>query len=262
MNNLSSWQRLRLLLAVHAAEQRSLWVGFALALLATLVLLALFVVMLNERGVAATAQWGFFVTALFVSAPLFMTLELGSWNRSAPATTLLMRPASVRQKWLLTWLVAFGYLLAFGMLFCGVFAVALAFGRPFWASGPAPVPAHLFVPVVSHLTVGDVPLIQQAAWGICYVAWVAWWQSGLTWFARHGAVKTLALSIAVLVGMLMLVQHLEPQHLFDLDWWIEAPQRASLLPYKVWLPAVGFWVGVPVLLVWAGYAALRDKDLP
>lgn len=251
----------------HWAEH---WRGYAwfLALGAVLHLTVVIITALSDRGIAGytiDTQTTVFLPGLFILGTVFAGRYFADMARKESALLLLMRPASVFEKWLLSALiVGIGFPVAFAAAFYLVDLPA------WWSAKQAaaeflrmnPMDAAeaarfmdnhaLFLPVDPEKRLGG--LLEMMAWLWMFQSSAVF---GSLWFRRIPILKTLfAAFLLWLLGILLTAWRGAQPGLF-LDIWTTT---RSLSPLQAWLFPV-LWIAVPLLMVLASYRALKEREV-
>lgn len=269
---------------VQWAERWRGWAGFALAgALLYALLLALAVGNNHSHNALQTSgQAELYAAGLLLSGPVFAGLYFQGLRQPGAALLLLMRPASVFEKWLLaalTLLLAYplAYTLVIGAL-NGLGAAleyqlavahfqSLSEAQRGSLAMPRPQQWALFHPLrmASHPdraglydAVADRLGIALMFAGLCGFAVL-----GSLWFRRAPAIKTVLLGLALFmvtglldaVGDGVQLSRLELAQL--LPGSLQAQQASALQQLVVAL----FWLGTPALLWLAAWRALHEREL-
>ncbi|MDR2187363.1 MAG: hypothetical protein LBE62_04825 [Azonexus sp.] len=252
-------------------EQRRAWGMFALVLAVLLAVVAgLMLAGGSGSGVRTNEQAYIYIMGLLLSGYLFAHQAFGMWRSREATLVYLMRPGSPFEKWLLSALLLLVlYPLLYSAVFAAVYAVASEVGYRMalahWAElsaagnkecAPAPESFAVFFPLRPG---SDLP--GQMAWGLLYAGLMAYAATGLVFFRRHAALRTLVLALGlVLVTALMLVW-LSTERFEYLNWWLEEEIQPAQPPWAAYLFSALLWLGVPILLWAVSYRALRERDL-
>ncbi|MCR6664272.1 MAG: hypothetical protein NVV60_14255 [Luteimonas sp.] len=264
-----SAKRFSRLVAAHWIER---WRGYVWLLGGVGVVHLLAILMATSAGRSPEAYsletqhvmfgFGYALSSVWLASSLFAGL-----SRESFAITLLMRPASMFEKWLLVLLVVcIVHPLAYTLVFqvCGYPAALLAeqasiawmerqqqlmgFG-PHW-----PQWGH-YVPFAGRDDASGVPLFELYLWSaVSSISGLV--VAGVLYFRRRVVLKSVAGTVAIVViclPLLVVAVGAHPNRLFltDFDWITSMPLG--------WI--IVFWAGVPAL-VWLGnLGLLRSREV-
>ena len=256
-------------------EQRRAWGMFALVLAVLLALLA--AILLSDgkgQGVQTGAQVVVYILGMYLAGYLFAHQVFGAWRSREAALVYLMRPASTFEKWLLS---ALTLLVLFPLMYTAVFVlvyaaagevgyhIALAHAQTRGGDARIVDPAAFatFVPLRPHPAVlKAMALHWQAAWGLVFAGLMAYTATGLVYFRRHAALRTLVLAIGLFIATALLLAGMGGNvNEQVLGAWLLPADEQRGLPLGAFVLSWVLWAGVPLLLWAASYRALREKDL-
>lgn len=261
-----SWRRFGLLARAHWAEHLRQYLGHLVVAGILYLVLLLFVLSLSRGDAFVTGgQSAFYFWGLYLTGFVFAGRYFDGMARRESALLALMRPASVREKWLLcVVVVAVLYPLCYTLLFLAISwpaqGVALAL-RAAWLETTS-VNAQdyaLFVPLVRtphHESVLTVP--QQ--WGFFIAAWAlqAVAVTGSLYFRRVALLKTLVLGVVLFVVTVLTGAVSGARHEVLFAWWMG---RAAPGAWALHVLNAALWLVLPALLWWQTYQHLREKEL-
>ena len=261
---------LRLARAQWAEQWRSwAWfLGVGVIVHFVLMLLVLFADTRGHRGLHVGLQTGIFFSGLFITAPLFAGRYFQGMARRESAGVLLMRPASVFEKWLLAALVVLvAYPLAYALAFqvCNLPSALYAGARVAHevANGIAGPPINYlgqpadFGPMLpwqvfeSPAELAHVFLSLATLQGFALL--------GSLYFRTLPFIKTIVAGFLLLLLLILVVVLTQAEADVFLQWWDGRRPRPSggLLP--VLMPLA--WCLVPALLWLAALFALREREV-
>jgi hypothetical protein len=249
------------------AEQWRAYAWF-FALGAVLHLTLVIITALSDQGMVGYTldyQTALFTLGLFALGTIFAGRYFADMARKESALLLLMRPASVFEKWVLAVLiVAVGFPLAFAAAFYVVDLPAWWFAKAaavemLRAENPGAAETArqmeryaLFLPISRETRIGG--LLEMLAW-----LWMcqAFAMFGSLWFRRMPFLKTLFAAFLLWLLGLLLAGWRDAQPALFLDIWTTtrslSPLQSKLFPV--------LWILVPVLMVLATYRALKEREV-
>lgn len=268
-------RRFHRLAVSHASESWRTYAWFlAIGVIVHFVLLLL--LMSGTRGFATQTtegQQGLYFAGLFLTAPIFAGRYFQAMARRESALLLLMRPASIVEKWLLALLVvAVLYPLAYTVAFyvCNLPAWALASDRA------AAALMALKAQATGSLTLEQEMKMLEPGRFRLFLPWDGFGSGrsfagtlllltslqafavlGSLYFRSVAIIKTIVAGFLVmLVSMLVArVMDSSPDQFFSF-WWTE-PSRQPDQP----LLFLSAWLGIPALLWLACLFALKEREV-
>jgi hypothetical protein len=260
-------QRFARLAAATWAENRRAWAWF-LGVVVMLHFVLVLIQLADGSGydtLTVDGQEGTFLFGLYLTAPIFAARYFQGLARPGSALLLLMRPASVFEKWLLAVLVvAVAYPIAFQLAFylCDVPAFFIAdaqFDRfaarivsspnyeiEKWREG-----GRLF------FLFADTPRGDLIETGLTVTAFQAFAMLGALVFRTMPFIKTLVAAFVVLLACVLAAIAFDGDPSPFFSYWTHDVYRSSL--QRLFLPVV--WIAVPMLLWIATFLALREREV-
>ena len=259
-----NWQRFACLAVAHWAEQRRHYLGYLLVLaILYAVLLLLTLGVSSFKAFDAEVQAAFYFSGLFLTGYVFAGRYFDGIAQRESALLILMRPASVLEKWALCVLVVgVLYPLAYSALFLLMSWPVLqlvVFVRPLISEGVVSLDKYfLFVPWWPHGAEHAV-ISLRAQMGL----WIALWAgqafvlAGTLYFRKAGMLKALVVGFAlfVLTALWIVVTGARTESLFV--WW--SLDAEVFTPWLHGLNAL-VWIVVPGLLWGLVYVNLQEKE--
>lgn len=249
------------------AEQGRGWLWF-LAIVLMLHLTVLIIFLGSERGplsLTEDTQGSLYGFGLFVLAPIFAGRYFLEMSRKESALLVLMRPASVFEKWLLAVLVVgIGFPLAFTATF-------YLLDVPAWALSQAAAlesvreqhlaPKEAAALMARYVLFDPIGGREGLSGALQALVWMWMFQAfalfGSLWFRRMPFLKTLASGLVLWLLAILVAAWLGAQPGLLLDIW---DTRRTLSPLQSWLfPLI--WVAVPVLMIAASFFALKEREV-
>ena len=259
------WPRFLALVRVDLAER---WRGYAGFLLIALLIQVLGMALLLSLGSPARpmdldSQMGWYYGYLLVYLAAFACLLYAPMEKQGASLLMLMRPASVLEKWLhamLMLLVLFPLAYTVVYLLVTVPVNAVAAGMEAARLGQNPVGFHVFLPLMS-LQSGQRDMWAGQVFFIWWYLVISGFGSfALVRFRRAAAIKALGLALAVFMLTMLLLAWGHGGGGGQLFEWLQPQERASMDLAGV-LGSLLFWLLAPALCWLAGYFALRERDL-
>lgn len=262
----------------HWQEQRRhylTWLAVT-TVLAVLVLFLWFSGMYADRSTRLTtgAQGALYFSGLLLFGPVLAAQHFGPMRRPEQALLVLMRPATVTEKW---GVAALMYVLLFPLVYTLWFSLlawpasSLSFawdsawqlrhqgshtGTDLWS----PEEYRLFLPWRDWD--GSTPVRVHLAFFLCYVGLAGLATTGSLLFRRAPVLSTLLLAFGVFLGTILLQVFLlrRSDRGWDLvlHWWLE---DGAHMPLGIHLVNAWFWLGIPALLWAAAWRSLKERDL-
>ncbi|MFI8618178.1 hypothetical protein ACIGHN_22005 [Acidovorax sp. NPDC077693] len=261
-----SWHRFTLLARAHWAEHMRQYLGHLLVTGILYCVLLVFSLSVSRGEVFVTGgQSAFYFWGLYLTGFVFAGRYFDGMARRESALLVLMRPASVLEKWLLcVGVVVVGYPVAYTLLFLAISwpaqGVALAM-RAAWAD-PAnldPQNYALFVPLLRQpLREALLSIPQQ--WGLFIAAWALQGAAvtGSLYFRKVAMLKTLVLGVVLFIATVMVSVLSRPRDEVLFAWWRDG---AATLGAETHALNAALWLALPMLLWWQTYQHLREKEL-
>ena len=259
--------RFRRLAAAQWAERRREWAWF-LGVVVALHLVTILIMVSGENGyrsLSLSGQAGLYWAGLMLTAPLFAARYFLPLSRRDAALTILMRPASNLEKFLLALLVATVlYPLVYSAAFyiCDLPAALIAKARAVEAwkhlsmaqrtNQPNWGPGHygLLAPQWSLELVVNVFTVAML-WVV-----MGWTMFGTLYFRSSPMVKTFVAGFVLFLGLMLIFQWTggSPDRLFA--FW---RPRVEMATWQRILAGVA-WIVMPALSWYACYLALRERE--
>jgi ABC-type uncharacterized transport system fused permease/ATPase subunit len=203
-------------------------------------------------------QMAIYMVGFFITAPLFAGRYLEKISSRDSALTVLMRPASIFEKFLLAFLIiAVFYPIAYTVAYqvcnfpASLFAVAAADAAPPY-NYLATQEYGTYMPFVNSKTAtGELPLLM--------IVWTlqAYMLAGTLFFKRFAMLKSFVLGFVILLGIVFIgnVFSADPERLFHV--W--NPKKFMPPGFYVWMVVV--WVAVPVLTWLSAFYFFKEREL-
>ncbi len=270
------WSRFRRLAAAHWAEQRKAYAWFiGVGMILHIVLLIISLSGKNGfMSLSTDGQAAMYFVGMFSLAPIFAGRYFQQMARRQSALLVLMRPASVFEKWLLAVLVVvlaypLAYSVAFYSLNIPAWLVAHAQAQQFFIDEAARI--KLAGPEAGYdlgrLTISSfqlfLPSSRQLTWSGILLNIVA--LSSLQAFAIFGSlyfrsapfIKTLFAAFLMLLAMILVGTVFEANSELVFGYWhsdrpMSGFQRA-LFPL--------LWIAIPLLLWLSTFLALKEREI-
>lgn len=262
----------------HWQEQRRHYLTW----LAVTTVLAVLVLLLTLSGIyfdsptrfQTSTQGGMYYAGLLLFGPLLAAQHFGPMRRPEHALLVLMRPASVTEKWgvaVLTTLLLFPlvYTLWFALLVWPVSSLSLAWDNAWQLRHPDTLAADMKLWPPEDYRVflpwrvdSGIPARGQVALFLSYAGLAGLAATGSLLFRRAPFLSTILLAFGVFLGTILL-QAFVPQ-LGDRGWELVSHwwhDDGALMPVGIHLVNGGFWLGVPALLWAAAWRSLHERDL-
>jgi hypothetical protein len=246
-------QRFLRLAKAHWAEYQKTYAWFfGIGIMIHFVILILMFTAEGARAALSETQQGLYYMGLFLSAPIFAARYFQAMTRPESALIVLMRPASVFEKWLLAFLIT-------AVLYPIVYTAA------FYVCN---LPASLLaLPIIQSLSTGV-----EKDWLFFVLTdskpsrWLTLLLSintcqgfallGALYFRKMPFIKTIVIAFIVLLITIFvgIVFHATPEMLFD--HWVRdmSPSPAQQIVFPM------VWVLMPALLWLASYFALKERE--
>lgn len=279
-NSHFSWRRFAALAHAQWLERRRAWAVFAAvgAVLYTLIL-GLSLGGSHYTSMTTTQQAPLFVAGLMVSGTVFASLYFSALRRPDSALLLLMRPASVLEKWLLAVLsVLLLYPMAYTLVVTPLNALAGSLGYQMHLAShtqalaassvsslaPDPDAYATYVPLLRLFTHTEslraLAILETLQLACLYLYATGLAVLGGVYFRKAVGLKTGVL--ALVLGMVaILMSNLTNVQLDTLTPWLAHSELWAVPGTLVWTIALLWWLGLPMLL-WASAArALYERDL-
>jgi hypothetical protein len=265
-------RRFWLLCTSHWQAQRRhhlSWLAVATAL-AVLVLFAFLSGMYSDHPtlLLTRVQSRLYYSGFLLFGVALAAQHFGPMRRPEQALLVLMRPATVTEKWglaALTSLLLFPlvYTLWFSLLVWPASRLSLAWDSAWHLRNPLqgdamPEDYRLFLPWRGGE--GGISVRTSMAWFLFYFGLAGLATTGSLLFRRAPVLSTLLLAFGVFLGSILLfVPHLR-DHGWDLimHWWRDDGAR---MPLGIHLVNACFWLGIPSLLWAAAWRSLKERDL-
>lgn len=272
------WSRFTALMRVDLIER---WRAYGVFLLAILVIQLLIIVWLLSSSswlspMSIKGQMAWYYGFLLAFAYAFACLQFAPMGKHSASLLILMRPASVFEKWLHATLIT---LVVFPLAYTVVYLLATV---PFNAIAAAAEASHrakeLAVNPDNALTAAAgfhvfLPLISpgdnQNGGRFAHLLFV-WWYLIITGFCtfalmgvRRAAVfKAIGLAVVILILSLMMLSWGSGSADVLMSWGNTGRGNAEKsLGIRGVIAMTLFWLVTPVLLWLSGYFALRERDL-
>jgi len=250
----------------HWAEQRRQYLGHLLVVGILYVVVLLFMLALSSgREFQTWTQQLFYFWGLLLTGFVFAARYFDAMTRRESALLMLMRPASVFEKWLLCMLVVgvlypLGYSVLYLAISWPVQHIVLAIGALYPPTGGFSAADHaLFVPLWPSDGASAALLArQQMGWFIGLWALQALAVAGSLYFQRAAMLKTLALGFVLFLATLLIAALAGASDAVLFAWWLRRPVTS---PASVQILNGVLWLGLPTLLWLQAYLHLRDKEL-
>lgn len=267
------------LCASHWQEQRRHYLTW-LAVTTVLAVLVLFLFLSgmfsdNTTRLRTEAQGMLYYTGLLLFGPVFAAQHFGPMRRREQALLVLMRPATVTEKWgvaVLTLLLLFPlvYTLWFSLLLGPASSLSFAWDRAWQLRHPdtsgasvnlwSPEDYRLFLPW--RVVENGIPPRAQVALFLAYAGLAGLATTGSLLFRRAPFLSTLLLAFGVFLGSVML--EVFAPHQGDRGWELVTHwwrNDGARFPIGIHLINGGFWLGIPALLWAAAWRSLKERDL-
>jgi hypothetical protein len=259
------WQRFTRLAHAHWIEYRKAYAWFiGIGIMIHFVLLLIiFIDSSGYRTLSTDGQEAMYYAGLFLTAPIFAARYFQLMSRRESAQIILMRPASVFEKWLLVFLIiALLYPVVYSLAFyvCNTPAwliakvhaeQALALNVSGNANGYAEK-NELFFPL-RHIRNGNDLIAIALALTILQSFAVL----GSLYFKTMPFIKTIVLAFFILLATIFIAAFFNGQVDAIFSYW--GSHRAMSVTQQFMYPLM--WVGLPVLLWLSCYFALKEREV-
>lgn len=269
--NLSRFTRLA---RAHRAENQRSYLLFLVVVVGIYALWQLFMLAMSYgRSGTTNSQAAMFFPGFILSGTIFATQYFSALRRPESSLTLLMRPASTFEKWLLAVVVVLlVYPITYTVIFTAINAVVGELGyrirlieiNSIIATGvPKVLPnSEDYATFIPFTQIGGVAL------ALIYTACTALAVLGSVYFRKIAALKMAALCFALFLITLfwLSIFGFKVHYLAWWSWGAKDLQKMSQLlstPEVIflWLSNILFWLLVPILLWLCALLALRERDL-
>jgi hypothetical protein len=280
MNPFFDAARFGRLMRSHWAENRRTYGWFA----AVAAIVDAIVIVLFFAGGATSNEYGafefseqvvWFATGLFITAPIFAARYFENLGSTGAALVTLMRPASIFEKWLmaLVWvglLFPLAYTALYALLHFPSVSLAHALREAYELQNPETTSVRNFDFYIPFIHYGG--WVEDAVAAKKFVVremFVALLVSGLqafcvackVYFKKAAALKTALLAFVLMLLVLGVPAVLDLNPMRFATYWLHSHEQG--VQFSVWerVLALAVLPGVPVLLWWAVYVNLQEREV-
>jgi hypothetical protein len=279
MNQFFDFTRFGRLLRSHWAENHRTygWFAAVVAIVDAIVMVLCFVGAASNHQYEAfrfESQVAWFTTGLFITATIFAARYFDNLSSSGAALLTLMRPASIFEKWLMAFvwvgvLFPLAYMVLYVLLHLPAVTLAQALYVPEVAKNSynsAPN-FHFYIPFLRYGDrVVDAAAVKQflkvelfTALLVCGLQ--AFCVACKVYFKKASALKTALVAFVLLLLVLGAPAVLDLNPVRFATYWMDSGERG--MQFAVWERILALLVlpGVPVLLWWAVYVNLQEREV-
>jgi hypothetical protein len=277
MNPFFDASRFGRLMRSHWAENRRTYGWFAaVAAIVDAIVIVLFFAGASSNHRYDAFEWGeqvvWFTTGLFITAPIFAARYFDNLGSAGAALVTLMRPASIFEKWLMA-LVWVG--LVFPLAYTALYAL-LHFPSVLLAQALHDAYEHetalihdfnFYIPFIHYSTrVVDAVAAKQFLMVELFIALLlsgfqAFCVACKVYFKKAAALKTALLAFVLLLLVLGVPAVLDVNPTRFATYWLHSSEPG--MEFAVWERVLSLLVlpGIPVLLWWAVYVNLQEREV-
>jgi hypothetical protein len=250
MFNLGRFMRLA---KAHWAEYWKTYAWFiGIGIMIHFVLLLLMLAGDGLRSMRTNSQQVVYYAGLFLTAPIFAARYFQAMARRESALIILMRPASVFEKWLLAFLVvAILYPIAYTMAFYVCNFPAYMIAQPVMRAVSTDISDYQLFFILTEPEPGALITV-----ALSLTSYQAFGVLGSLYFKRMPFIKTLVIAFLILLVSIFISIIFDARVEQLMSYWINHSEHLTV---RQWLYPFA-WISVPALLWMACYFALNERE--
>lgn len=211
-------------------------------------------------------QMVFYYAELIITGGVFALRYFSSLARPESALISLMQPVSAFEKWLLAVIVT---VVAYPIVFTVIYVVMTY--PVIWLSLQAVDPSDmdnqyreysnfgLFLPLTNFdKAFSDIHAVKQLPVWLSYTSLCGYALTTSVLFKRLPMIKSIALGFGLFLLFLLMTMSVSPDAEVLFHWF---DFRSYAFSFVTFLPSLLLWVAMPILMLWASFRAIKERDL-